>query len=250
MIVVTGPTGSGKTTTLAAALGILNDTSRKILTIEDPIEYEIDGINQSQVKPGIGLTFANALRAFLRQDPDVIMVGEMRDTETASVAIQASLTGHLVLTTLHTNTATAAITRLIDLQVEPFLLSASLECIVAQRLVRMLCPHCRVMRRVDRELLGRDPRHRTFGLEEGAPVWEPKGCERCAGSGYAGRRAVFEILDVNEDVRSLITRRASDAEIESTAKANGMTTLMEDGLRAARAGETSLEEVLRVTASR
>ena len=156
MIVVTGPTGSGKTTTLAAALDSINDDTRKILTIEDPIEYEINGVNQSQVKPAIGMTFANALRAFLRQDPDVIMVGEMRDTETARIAIQASLTGHLVMTTLHTNTAAAAITRLIDLQIEPFLLSATLQCIVAQRLVRILCPHCRQRLEIDEAVISRE----------------------------------------------------------------------------------------------
>jgi len=249
MIVVTGPTGSGKTTTLAAALGTLNDATRKILTIEDPIEYEIDGVNQSQVKPSIGLTFASALRAFLRQDPDVIMVGEMRDTETARVGIQASLTGHLVLTTLHTNTAAAAITRLIDLQIEPFLLSASLQCIVAQRLVRLLCSYCRSEVEVDADFLHRDPRYRALGVE-GSRTWVPKGCERCAGTGYSDRRAVFEVLDVDDEVRHLITRAAPEAEIELRAKASGMTTLIEDGVRAALAGETSLDEVLRVTASR
>jgi general secretion pathway protein E len=249
MIVVTGPTGSGKTTTLAAALGILNDATQKILTIEDPIEYEIDGINQSQVKPAIGLTFANALRAFLRQDPDVIMVGEMRDIETARVGIQASLTGHLVLTTLHTNTAAAAITRLLDLQIEPFLLSASLQCIVAQRLVRLLCPHCRRAVKIDSDFLHRDARYRAI-VSEGAKAWEPGRCERCAGTGYSGRRAVFEVLDFDDNLRHLITRGASEDEIESCARANGMTTLIEDGVRAALAGETSLDEVLRVTASR
>jgi general secretion pathway protein E len=249
MIVVTGPTGSGKTTTLAGALGTLNDATRKILTIEDPIEYEIDGVNQSQVKPAIGLTFANALRAFLRQDPDVIMVGEMRDIETARVGIQASLTGHLVLTTLHTNTAAAAITRLLDLQIEPFLLSASLHCIVAQRLVRLLCPHCRRAVKVDAQFLHRDARYRAL-VAEGATVWEPGRCERCVGTGYSGRRAVFEVLDVDDELRHRITGGASENEIESFAKANGMTTLIEDGVRAALAGETSLDEVLRVTASR
>jgi general secretion pathway protein E len=249
MIVVTGPTGSGKTTTLAAALGTLNDATRKILTIEDPIEYEIDGVNQSQVKPAIGLTFANALRAFLRQDPDVIMVGEMRDTETARVGIQASLTGHLVLTTLHTNTAAAAITRLIDLQIEPFLLSASLQCIVAQRLVRLLCPHCRRAVEVDSAFLRRDPRYRALAVN-GTQIWEPGGCERCGGTGYSGRRAVFEILDIDDELRHMITRGASEAEIETSAKSNGMTNLIEDGMRAALAGETSLDEVFRVTASR
>jgi general secretion pathway protein E len=249
MIVVTGPTGSGKTTTLAAALGTLNDATRKILTIEDPIEYEIDGISQSQVKPAIGLTFASALRAFLRQDPDVIMVGEMRDTETAHVAIQASLTGHLVLTTLHTNTAAAAITRLIDLKIEPFLLSASLQCIVAQRLVRLLCPHCRRAVDLDADLPGRDLRYRALGVDAGR-VWEPGHCERCGGTGYSGRRAVFEVLDVNDGLRHLITRGAPEAEIETSAKSDGMTTLIEDGVRAVVSGETCLDEVLRVTASR
>jgi general secretion pathway protein E len=249
MIVVTGPTGSGKTTTLAAALMVLNDATRKILTVEDPIEYEIHGASQSQVKPEIGLTFASALRAFLRQDPDVIMVGEMRDTETAHVAIQASLTGHLVLTTLHTNTAAAAVTRLIDLQVEPFLLSASLQCIVAQRLVRRLCEHCRHATVADADFLAADPRYRAL-VEEGQRVWEPGQCERCAGTGYSGRRAVFETLHINDEVRHMITRAAPEAEIEGAARANGMTTLIEDGVRVALAGETSLREVLRVTASR
>ena len=249
MIVVTGPTGSGKTTTLAAALAILNDLTRKILTIEDPIEYEIDGISQTQVKPAIGLTFANALRAFLRQDPDVIMIGEMRDAETARVAIQASLTGHLVLTTLHTNTAAAAITRLIDLGLEPFLLSASLQSIVAQRLVRLLCVSCRRSVRVPADLGRSEPRYRALGLE-GKQVFEAKGCERCAGTGYAGRRAVFEVLNVTDEIRHMISTGATEAEIEGKARAHGMTTLIEDGVRAALAGETSLQEVLRVTASR
>jgi general secretion pathway protein E len=249
MIVVTGPTGSGKTTTLAAALATLNDLTRKILTVEDPVEYEIDGISQTQVKPAIGLTFANALRAFLRQDPDVIMVGEMRDTETARVAIQASLTGHLVLTTLHTNTAAAAITRLIDLGLEPFLLSASLQSIVAQRLVRLLCTSCRRSARVPADLGRSDPRYRALGLE-GKQVFEAKGCERCSGTGYAGRRAVFEVLNVTEEIRHMISTGATEAEIEGKARADGLTTLIEDGIRAALAGETSLQEVLRVTASR
>lgn len=249
MIVVTGPTGSGKTTTLAAALTTLNDTSRKILTIEDPIEYEIDGVNQSQVKPGIGLTFAGALRSFLRQDPDVIMVGEMRDGETAQVGVQASLTGHLVLTTLHTNTAAAAITRLVDLQIEHFLLSASLQCVVAQRLLRRLCPHCRQPVKVDSALVARNPRYRALNID-GKQVWQPGRCDRCSSTGYCGRRAVFEVISVTEEIRHMITRGAPDAEIERAAKADGMTTLLEDGVRAALAGDTSIDEVLRVTASR
>jgi general secretion pathway protein E len=249
MIVVTGPTGSGKTTTLASALSTLNDTTRKILTIEDPIEYEIEGVNQSQIKPAIGLTFASALRAFLRQDPDVIMVGEMRDAETVRVGIQASLTGHLVLTTLHTNTAAAAITRLIDLQVEPFLLSASVRCIVAQRLVRKLCLHCRQQTRADAAFLAKDPRFHALNVA-GERVWEAGKCERCGGTGYNGRRAVFEVLSVDEEIRAMITRSATEEEIERAAKTAGMTTLIEDGIRTALAGETSLEEVLRVTAFR
>jgi general secretion pathway protein E len=249
MIVVTGPTGSGKTTTLAAALDSINDDTRKILTIEDPIEYEINGVNQTQVKSSIGMTFASALRAFLRQDPDVIMVGEMRDTETASIGIQASLTGHLVLTTLHTNTAAAAITRLIDLQIEPFLLSATLQCIVAQRLVRLLCPHCRRMHAVDDAIVGRDPRYKALSIN-GAQIWEAVGCERCGRTGYMGRRAVFEVLRVDDEIRHMITRGASEADIEDCARSHGMTTLTEDGIRTVLAGETSLDEVLRVTASR
>ena len=239
MIVVTGPTGSGKTTTLAAALGTLNDDTRKILTIEDPIEYEIDGVNQSQVKPAIGLTFANALRAFLRQDPDVIMVGEMRDTETARVGIQASLTGHLVLTTLHTNTAAAAITRLIDLQIEPFLLSASLQCIVAQRLVRLLCPHCRRAVKVDAEFLAAAIRAiwrlrstaRRFGNRDGAIA--------AAVRAILGRRAVFEILDIDDEVRHLITRGAPEAEIEACAKIERDDHL-DRGWRARRSGRRDI----------
>ena len=249
MIVVTGPTGSGKTTTLAAALDSINDDTRNILTIEDPIEYEINGINQSQVKPAIGLTFANALRAFLRQDPDVIMVGEMRDTETARIAIQASLTGHLVMTTLHTNTAAAAITRLIDLQIEPFLLSATLQCIIAQRLVRVLCPHCRQRLEIDEAVISREARYKALAVESGK-IWKAVGCDRCGRSGYVGRRAVFEVLSVDDEIRHMITRGESEANIETCAKAHGMTTLNEDGLRAVLSGETSWDEVLRVTASR
>jgi len=249
MIVVTGPTGSGKTTTLAAALESINDDTRKILTIEDPIEYEINGVNQSQVKPAIGMTFASALRAFLRQDPDVIMVGEMRDTETARVAIQASLTGHLVMTTLHTNTAAAAITRLIDLQVEPFLLSATLQCIVAQRLVRVLCPHCRQRLDIDDALIRREARYKALATDS-RKVWKAVGCDRCGRTGYSGRRAVFEVLSVNDEIRHMVTRGATEADIETCAKSHGMTTLSEDGMRAVLAGETSWDEVLRVTASR
>ncbi len=250
MVVVTGPTGSGKTTTLAATLARLNDSTRKILTIEDPVEYEVEGVSQTQVKPAIGLTFVNALRAFLRQDPDVIMVGEMRDGETARIGIQASLTGHLVLTTLHTNTAAAAITRLVDLGVEPFLLAASLRLIVAQRLVRILCPDCKRMEPLSAERHGKDRRFVALGFAPGDMLYEPVGCERCAGTGYIGRRAVFEILPISEAIHKLVVEGASERMIEETARQEGMTTLTEDGIRKVREGMTSYDEILRVTASR
>jgi general secretion pathway protein E len=250
LIIVTGPTGSGKTTTLASALARLNAPTRKILTIEDPIEYEIAGVNQSQVKPAIGLTFATALRSFLRQDPDVIMVGEMRDGETAKIGIQASLTGHLVLTTLHTNTAAAAVTRLVDMGVEPFLLASTVRCIVGQRLVRTLCPECRKHKPLNQSVLDREPRYAALGLRAGEKVGETVGCERCAGTGYRGRQGVFEVLEVSEPIRRLIGKEADDAAIEKAAQAEGMRTMIEDGLAKCRAGLTSIEEILRVTASR
>jgi general secretion pathway protein E len=250
LIIVAGPTGSGKTTTLASALAVLNSPTRKILTIEDPIEYEITGVNQSQVKPAIGLTFASALRAFLRQDPDVIMVGEMRDGETAKIGIQASLTGHLVLTTLHTNTAAAAVTRLLDMGVESFLLASTIRCIVGQRLVRVLCHECRRMTTIDERRLAEEPRLVALGVKPGDKLGEPVGCSRCAGTGYRGRQGVFETLEVTDPIRRLIGTRADDATIEHAAREQGMTTLIEDGLARCRSGVTSVDEILRVTASR
>jgi general secretion pathway protein E len=250
LFIVTGPTGSGKTTTLASALSRLNAPFRKILTIEDPIEYEIQGVNQTQVKPAIGLTFAAALRSFLRQDPDVIMVGEMRDAETAKIGIQASLTGHLVLTTLHTNTAAAAVTRLVDMGVEPFLLASTARCIVGQRLVRVLCPDCRRTRPLSEEAMAREPRYAVLGLHPGDRVGEAVGCERCAGTGYKGRLGVFEVLEVTEEIARLIGTGADELDIEARARADGMTTMIEDGVAKCRAGLTSFEEILRVTASR
>jgi len=250
LFIVTGPTGSGKTTTLASALSRLNAPFRKILTIEDPIEYEIQGVNQTQVKPGIGLTFATALRSFLRQDPDVIMVGEMRDGETAKIGIQASLTGHLVLTTLHTNTAAAAVTRLVDMGVEPFLLASTARCIIGQRLVRVLCPDCRKTRPLSNEAVAREPRYAILGLRAGDMVGEAVGCDRCSGTGYKGRLGVFEVLEVTEEIARLIGTGAAEAIIEAKAKADGMTTMIEDGVAKCRAGVTSMEEILRVTASR
>jgi general secretion pathway protein E len=247
ILVITGPTGSGKTTTLATMLTALNDTTRKILTIEDPVEYEIRGINQSQVKPEIGLTFAAALRAFVRQDPDVIMVGEVRDAETAHIAIHAALTGHLVLTTLHTETAAAAVPRLLDLGVEGFLLQSTLRGVIAQRLVRVLCERCKVERRLTAASLAADPRYGMLDLTVGDLVHEPGGCERCNGTGYRGRTGVFEVLEINEDVRGRIGSRADSVTIARAAQQAGMTTMFEHGIEKCRAGVTSAAEVLRVT---
>jgi general secretion pathway protein E len=250
MIVVTGPTGSGKTTTLATLLSILNEPTRKILTIEDPVEYEIAGINQSQAKPAIGLTFAAALRAFVRQDPDVIMVGEVRDAETAHIAIHAALTGHLVLTTLHTETAAAAVPRLIDLGVESFLLRSTLRAVIAQRLVRQLCDRCKTPRPLTPADLEADPRLSALGLEAGDVVHDRAGCERCGGTGYRGRLGVFEILEINDDVRRLVDTGADSVAIDRAAISGGMTTMVDDGVAKCRAGITSAAELLRVTTIR
>jgi general secretion pathway protein E len=250
MLVITGPTGSGKTTTLATMLSALNTPSRKILTIEDPVEYEIPGISQSQVKPAIGLTFAAAMRAFVRQDPDIIMVGEVRDTETASIAIHAALTGHLVLTTLHTETSTAAVPRLLDLGVEGFLLKSTLRAVIAQRLVRVLCDRCKAQRSLTPADLAADPRYETCGFGVGHVVWEPKGCERCGGVGYRGRVGVFEALEVTGEVRDLVGPGADSKVLEDAAIRAGMTTMMEDAIAKCRAGITSIFEALRVTTMR
>jgi general secretion pathway protein E len=228
MIVITGPTGSGKTTTLATMLSILNDASRKILTIEDPVEYEIEGINQCQIKPAIGLTFAAALRAFLRHDPDVIMVGEIRDSETAHIVIHAALTGHLVLTTLHTETAASAIPRLLDLGAEGFLLAHVL----------------------DREDFAADPRYAALGFKLGETLYQPKGCERCGGTGYRGRNGVFEIIEMNDEVRGLIGRGTTAGDLEGAALRGGLTTMLDDAVAKCRAGITSPAEALRVVALR
>ncbi len=250
MIAVTGPTGSGKTTTLATMLSALNSPSRKILTIEDPVEYEIPGVNQSQVKPAIGLTFAAAMRAFVRQDPDVIMVGEVRDAETASIAVHAALTGHLVLTTLHTETSTAAVPRLIDLGVEAFLLKSTLRAVIAQRLVRLLCDRCKTERRLTEADFDADPRLATLGFKVGEPVFAPKGCERCGGVGYRGRSGVFEVLDVTGEVRDLIGPNAASGALDDAAVRAGMTTMIDDAVVKCRSGATSFAEALRVTTIR
>ncbi|MGY8668368.1 ATPase, T2SS/T4P/T4SS family [Bradyrhizobium sp. UFLA05-109] len=250
MIVVTGPTGSGKTTTLATMLSILNEPTRKILTIEDPVEYEIPGINQSQVKPSIGLSFASAMRAFVRQDPDVIMVGEVRDAETAHIAIHASLTGHLVLTTLHTETAAAAVPRLIDLGIEGFLLKSTLRAVVAQRLVRVLCDRCKVPHALTETDLAKDPRFAVIGFRAGEVVHEAGGCERCGGTGYRGRNGVFEILEMSDDIRRLIGPQTDSHSIDAAAMQGGMTTMLEDAVAKCRAGLTTVPEVFRVTTVR
>jgi general secretion pathway protein E len=250
MIVITGPTGSGKTTTLATMLSILNETTRKILTIEDPVEYEIPGINQSQVKPSIGLTFATALRAFVRQDPDVIMVGEIRDAETANIAIHAALTGHLVLTTLHTETAAAAVPRLLDLGVEGFLLKSTLRAVIAQRLVRMLCDRCKTQRKLDAGDLARDPRYAMIGFAAGDTVHEACGCERCGASGFRGRGGVFEVLEIAGEVRNLIGSQTDANTLDQAAIKGGMTTMLDDAVAKCRAGVTTVPETLRVTTVR
>jgi general secretion pathway protein E len=247
MIVITGPTGSGKTTTLATMLSILNEPTRKILTIEDPVEYEIPGINQSQVKPAIGLTFAAAMRSFVRQDPDVIMVGEVRDPETANIAIHAALTGHLVLTTLHTETAAAAVPRLIDLGVEGFLLQSTLRAVVAQRLVRLLCERCKARRVLAAADIAADPRYKVLGFAPGETVCEPVGCERCGGVGYRGRNGVFELLELDDEIRKLIGENTDSKLIHAAAVRSGMTSMAQDAIAKCRSGQTSAAEVLRVT---
>jgi general secretion pathway protein E len=247
MIVITGPTGSGKTTSLATMLSILNEPTRKILTIEDPVEYEIPGINQSQVKPSIGLTFATAMRAFVRQDPDVIMVGEVRDPETANIAIHAALTGHLVLTTLHTETAAAAVPRLIDLGVESFLLQSTLRAVIAQRLVRVLCDRCKERHVLSAADIEGDPRYKVLGFAPGETVCRPVGCERCGGVGYRGRSGVFEVLVLTHEIRNLIGKNTDSKLIHAAALQEGMTAMVDDAIAKCRAGVTSAAEVLRVT---
>ena len=250
MIVVTGPTGSGKTTTLATILSILNEPGRKILTVEDPVEYDIPGVNQAQVKPAIGLTFAAALRSFVRQDPDVIMVGEVRDSETAHVAVHAALTGHLVLTTLHTESAAAAVPRLLDLGVEGYLLRSTLRAVVAQRLVRQLCDRCKIPKILTEADFAEDPRLGAFGFQSGETFQAPSGCERCGGTGYRGRLGVFEILELSNEIRELVGEKTDGLKIDQAAIRAGMTTMLDDGVAKCRAGLTSPAEILRVTTVR
>jgi len=243
IVLVTGPTGSGKTSTLYTALHEINDSERKIITIEDPIEYQLKGVNQIQVNEKSGLTFARGLRSILRHDPDVILIGEIRDQETAQIAVQASLTGHLVFSTLHTNDAAGAITRLVDMGVEPYLVASSLEAVLAQRLVRLLCPHCKA---VDDTPMAQAYRTR-IGIPPTATIYRAVGCRECRNTGYHGRRAIFEWMDTNAEIRQLLLRNASSDLIREAACRAGMTTLADDGARLVREGVTTIEEVLSVT---
>ncbi len=241
-ILVTGPTGSGKTTTLYGALMRRNTGDRSILTIEDPVEYQLEGVKQMQVNAKVGVTFATGLRTMVRADPDIIMVGEIRDGETAQIAVEAALTGHLVLSTLHTRDAPTAISRLLDMGIEPFLTASALDCIVAQRLARLLCPECRRPVVVPAAVL----REAGYAVDGDLDVFEAVGCPRCGRTGYRGRTGLFEVMSVTEEIRSLIMRRASADEIAAAAAAAGMRRLRDDGLDKVRAGLTSLAEVARV----
>jgi general secretion pathway protein E/type IV pilus assembly protein PilB len=246
IILVTGPTGSGKTSTLYTALHEINDSVRKIITIEDPVEYQLKGVNQIQVSEKAGLTFARGLRSILRHDPDVVLIGEIRDKETAQIAVQASLTGHLVFSTLHTNDAPGAVTRLVDMGVEPYLVSSSLEAVLAQRLVRVLCKKCK---QVDDS-----PAAQAFKTQVGIPantrIYRSVGCRDCRNTGFLGRRAIFEWMDTSNEIRQMVLRNASSDEIRDAARRDGMKTLADDGWRLVRLGETTVEEVLSVTTAK
>jgi general secretion pathway protein E len=245
IILVTGPTGSGKTTTLYASLLAMNRENKNVVTVEDPVEYHIDNITQVQVNPPANITFANAIRAFLRQDPDIILVGEIRDTVTAEAAVQASLTGHLVLSTLHTNDAPTAVSRLIEMDVEPFLISSSLLLVIGQRLVRKVCPQCRTE-------VQTDPTIRKIFNEAGfdLPSYiKGSGCENCFQTGYRGRIGIFEMLSINDDIRRLVNRSASAFEIREEARKHGYVTMFEHGVEIISKGLTTPEELLSVTRS-
>ncbi len=245
IFLVTGPTGSGKSTSLYAFLSAINSVHKRIITVEEPVEYELKGINQIAVRPEIGLTFAMGLRHILRQDPNVVMVGEIRDSETADIAIRASLTGHLVFSTLHTNDAPSAFTRLTDMGIEPFLIASSVEAVQAQRLIRTICPHCKTEQKVDHDYL------RKIGFPEAdietAKFWHGAGCENCRQQGYQGRKGIYELLIVTEALRPLIMNRASATTIAQRAMEAGMRTLRTDGWNKVKAGTTTIEEILRVT---
>jgi len=246
IILVTGPTGSGKTSTLYTALNEINDSDRKIITIEDPVEYQLKGVNQIQVSEKAGLTFARGLRSILRHDPDVILIGEIRDQETAQIAVQASLTGHLVFSTLHTNDAPGALTRLVDMGVEPYLVASSLEAVLAQRLVRVLCKHCK---QADDSATAQAFKVR-LGIPANAMIYHSVGCRECRNTGFMGRHAIFEWMDADAEIRQLILRNASSDQIRVAANAGGMRSLAHDGWRLVRLGITTVEEVLSVTTAK
>ena len=246
ILLVTGPTGSGKSTSLYAWLHSINSTDKRIMSAEDPIEYEMKGVNQVQMKPEIGLDFSSTLRTFLRQDPDVIMVGEIRDKETAEIAIRAALTGHLVFSTIHTNDSASTITRLLDMDIEPFLVSSSVEGIVAQRLIRKLCIHCKRPKSYQYEFL-KQHGFPTEKLNKDIVLYEAVGCDECRGTGYSGRSGIFEILPITDEIRPLIVSNASSSSIKNAAIQQGMKTLREDGWDKVIEGITSIDEILRVT---
>src|SRR5580692_9908663 len=246
IILVTGPTGSGKTTTLYVALNAINDLETKIITIEDPIEYQLKGVNQIQVNEKSGLTFARGLRSILRHDPDVVLIGEIRDTETAQIAVQASLTGHLVFSTLHTNDAPGAVTRLVDMKVEPYLVASSLEAVLAQRLVRVLCPECKT--EDDSKTTASIKEH--LGFPRDLKVYRAVGCRECRNTGYHGRQGIFEWMDLSNEIRQMVLKNASTDQIRGAARKAGMRTLAEDGWRLVAAGVTTVEEVLSVTTAK
>jgi type IV pilus assembly protein PilB len=243
-VLVTGPTGSGKSTTLYAALQDMNQVEKNIITIEDPVEYRLNGINQINVNRKAGLDFATGLRSILRADPDIVMVGEIRDAETARIAVEAALTGHMMLSTLHTNDAPGAIARLTKMGIEPFLTASSVDCVVAQRLARKLCVHCKRRTIVSPQVIA-DAGIRIGGELE---AYEPAGCGRCSQSGYKGRVGIFSVMAMSERIKEMTVSLASEAEIAAVAREEGMLTLREDGVTKVRAGLTSVEEVLRVTA--
>lgn len=245
MLLVTGPTGSGKTTTLYAALSTLNGEDKKIITVEDPVEYQIDGVNQIQVKASIGLTFANGLRSIVRQDPDIIMIGEIRDKETAGIAIQSALTGHFVFSTLHTNDSAGAISRLLDMGMEDYLISSSLLAVLAQRLVRVICKECKEEFTPEPELISE--LKGIVSLEKGIKLYRGKGCKNCSGTGYKGRIGVYELLNITDGIKKLILSRADSGAIKKRAISEGLITMWADGWMKIRAGLTTIEEVMRVT---
>jgi type IV pilus assembly protein PilB len=242
-VLVTGPTGSGKSTTLYAALGELNTPERGIITIEDPVEYQIEGITQIQINPKAGLSFATGLRSMMRADPDVLMVGEIRDRETAQIAIEGALTGHMVLSTLHTNDAPAAITRLIEMGIEPFLIASALDGVVAQRLARTLCSHCKRRTIITADVLRDHGFHAHYDIE----AYEPVGCVRCGGMGYRGRVGLYEVMTMSDEIRSLTLQRAASEQIAVVAMREGMRRMREDGLEKVKSGVTTMSEVSRVT---